>query len=186
MKSHRVVNVLAAVAVLAMLGGCTNSNHSADDEAPVFLSVDMQQGIVDIDVSVPVDVGVPQLSIQSHLKGQDQVPTSQQDVYLNEWVITPTRTDGGTVTSPVWRNFLPVYVPAGGTASLQNFRIFPSDYFTQPPLNQLFPENGGHDLETGKRTIRQRMRVEIFGKTISGRKVSAVFDINLNFFYVTQ
>jgi hypothetical protein len=184
MKSHRVVNVLAAVAILAMLGGC--SNHSADDEAPVFLSVDMRQGIVDIDISVPVDVGVPELQIQSHLKGQDQTATSQQDVYLNEWVVTPTRTDGGTVASPVWHNFLPVYVPAGGTANLQNFRIFPSDYFKLAPLNQLFPENGGIDKETAKRTIRQRCRVEIFGKTVSGRKVSAVFDINLNFFYVTQ
>ena len=184
MKSHRVVNVLAAVAVLAMLGGC--SNHTADTEAPVFLSVDMRQGIVDIDVSLPVDVAVPDLIIQSHLKGADQTATAQQDVYLNEWVVTCTRTDGGTVTSPVWHNFLPVYVPAGGSASLQNFRIFPSDYLLQPPLNQLFPENGGHDIETGKRTIRQRLHVEIFGKTVAGRRISAVFDINLNFFYVTQ
>ena len=184
MKSHRVVNVLAAVAVLAMLGGC--SNHTADTEAPVFLTVDMRQGIVDIDVSLPLDVGVPELTIESHLKGADQTATAQQDVYLNEWVVTCTRTDGGTATSPVWHNFLPVYVPAGGTAALRNFRIFPSDYFTQPPLNQLFPENGGHDKETGKRTIRQRLRIEIVGKTVAGRKVSAVFDMNLNFFYVTQ
>jgi hypothetical protein len=184
MKSHRVAYALAAVAVLAMLGGC--SNHSADTEAPVFLSVDMRQGLVDIDVSVPADIGVPELTIQSHLKGYDQEPTAQQDVYLNEWVVTCTRTDGGTKTSPVWHNFLPVYVPAGGTANLQNFRIFPSDYFLQPPLNQLFPENGGHDTETGKRTIRQRLHIEIFGKTVAGRRVSATFDINLNFFYVTQ
>jgi len=184
MKTHRVANIFAAVAVLAMVGGC--SNHTADDEAPVFLSTDMRQGTVDIDISVPADVAIPELSIQSHLKGSDQQPTAQQDVYLNEWVVTPSRTDGGTVASPVWHNFLPVYVPAGGTANLQNFRIFPSDYFLQPPLNQLFPENGGHDTETGKRTIRQRLHVEIFGKTVAGRRVSAVLDINLNFFYVTQ
>jgi len=184
MKSHRVAHILAAVAVLAMLGGCT-SNHSADSEAPVFLSATLQQGIVDVDVSVPFDVAVPQLIIESHAKSPDAVLSPQQDVYLNEWVVTCTRTDGGTVTSPVWHNFLPVYVPAGGSANLQNYRIFPSDYFTQPPLNQLFPENGGHDTETGKRTIRQRANIEIFGKTTAGRRVSLIFDINLNFFYVT-
>jgi hypothetical protein len=184
MKSHRVAYVLAAVAVLAMLGGC--ANHTADSEAPVFLSADMRQGIVDIDVSVPADVAVPELQINSHMKSPVVTPTVQQDVYLNEWVVTCTRTDGGTATSPVWHNFLPVYVPAGGTASLQNYRIFPSDYFLQPPLNQLFPENGGHDGETGKRTIRQRLNVEIFGQTMAGRKVSVAFDIDLNFFYATQ
>jgi hypothetical protein len=183
MKSNRVACVLAAVAVLAMLGGC--ANHTADNEAPVFLSADMRQGIVDIDVSVPQDVAVPDLQITSHLKGTDQVATAQQDVYLNEWVVTCSRTDGGTVSSPVWHNFLPVYVPAGGSASLQNYRIFPSDYFRQAPLIQLFPENGGHDGETGGRTIRQRARVEVFGQTVSGRKVSVSFDMNLNFFYVT-
>jgi hypothetical protein len=184
MKSHRVAYILAAVAVLAMLGGC--ANHTADSEAPVFLSADMRQGIVDIDISVPADVSIPDLEIASHLKSIEGTPTVQQDVYLNEWVITCTRTDGGTVASPVWHNFLPVYVPAGGSSSLQNFRIFPSDYFLQPPLNQLFPENGGHDSETAKRNIRQRAHVEIFGATVAGRKVSVAFDINLNFFYVTQ
>jgi len=184
MKSHRVAHTLAAVAVLAMLGGC--SNHTADTEAPVYLSVDLRQGLVDIDVSVPVDVAVPELAIESHLKSPIGVISEQENVMLNEWVVTCTRTDGGTVTSPVWHNFLPVFVPAGGSTTLQNYRIFPSDFFRQPPLNQLFPENGGHDIETGKRTIRQNLHVEIFGKTVAGRKVSAVFEINLNFFYVTQ
>ncbi len=184
MKSHRVAYILAAVAVLAMLGGC--ANHTADSEAPVFLSADLRQGVVDIDISVPVDVAIPNLEIASHLKNPNGVISQQEDVFLNEWVVTPVRTDGGTVASPVWHNFLPVYVPAGGTASLQNYRIFPSDYFLQPPLNQLFPENGGHDTETGKRTIRQRAHIEIFGQTVAGRKLSLVFDINLNFFYATQ
>jgi hypothetical protein len=185
MKRHRVAYVLAAALVLSALGGC--ANHTADTEAPVFLSADLRQGIVDIDISVPVDVAVPQLNIESHLKNPDATTVSaQEDVYLNEWVVTCSRTDGGTVASPVWHNFLPVYVPAGGSASLTNYRIFPSDYFSQPPLNQLFPENGGHDVETGKRTIRQRAHVEVFGQTVAGRKLSVVFDMNLNFYYVTQ
>ena len=38
-----------------------------------------------------------------------------------------------------------------------------------PPLNQLFPENGGFDKETGKHNIRQRLHIEIFGKTVAGK-----------------
>jgi hypothetical protein len=183
MKSHRVACVLAAVAVLAMVAGC--ANHTADSEAPVFLSADPRQATVDIDISVPFDVGVPELNIDSHLKSIEGTPTAQQDVNLSEWVVTYSRSDGGTVASPVWHNFESVYVPAGGTANLQNYRIFPSDNYKLAPLNQLFPENGGFDLETGKRNIRQRAHVDIYGQTVAGRKVSVSFDINLNFFYVT-
>jgi hypothetical protein len=53
---------------------------------------------------------------------------------------------------------------------------------------QLFPENGGFDRETGKTNIRQRLQIEIFGKTVAGRRLSVRFDWNLNFYYapITQ
>jgi hypothetical protein len=184
MKANRLaLCIVAALAVLA--AGC--SNHSADTEAPVFLSVAITQGAADVDMSVPVDVVITSMTFDSHFKSPDQTSaSSQEDVILSEWVVTPIRTDGGTVASPVWHNYYEVYVPAGGTATLQNYRIFPSDFFTQPPLNQLFPENGGIDVETGKRTIRQRLHIEVYGKTVAGERISLPFDVNLNFYYATQ
>ena len=174
---------LAALLAFAILG--CGGNHSADTEAPVFISVDITQGVADVDVSVPVDVVIESMTFNSQSKSPDAILSQQQDVILSEWVVTPERSDGGTVASPMWRNFYSVYVPAGGSANLQNYRIFPSDFFHEMPLSQLFPENGGFDAETGRRNIRQRLKVEVFGKTVAGQKLSVRFDVGVNFFYVT-
>ncbi len=176
---------LALTAVLAMtVAGC--SNHSADTEAAVYLTASITQGPADVDISVPADVTIEQMTITSQAKSPSAVLSGQQDVVLNEWVVTCERTDGGATASPEFRNFYTVTVPAGGTANLQNYRIFPAEYFNQAPLNQLQPWNGGKDPETGNRSIRQRLKIEIFGKTISGRKVAVEpIYVNLNFFYVT-
>jgi hypothetical protein len=53
------------------------------------------------------------------------------------------------------------------------------------PLSYIFPENGGFDPSTGQRTVRQRLHIEVFGKTVAGQDISLGFDVNLNFFYVT-
>lgn len=184
MRTHRFALVLTVALALLGLVGCA-SNDSRDTEAPVFLAVDIREGVADVDVSVPVDVTMGRLIISSQAKSPDEELSQQQDVHLTEWVVTPARTDGGTVASPVWRNFYSVYIPAGGSATLENYRIFPSDYFRQLPLSRLFPENGGFDPETGQRNIRQRLRIEVFGRTIAGQDISVAFDANVNFFYVT-
>jgi len=87
------------------------------------------------------------------------------------------------VASRQWRNFYNVYVPANGTANLQNYRIFPGEYFRETPLAQLFPENGGYDSETGKRNIRQKLQVDVYGTTLAGERVVLSFPLDLNFFY---
>jgi hypothetical protein len=185
MRIHR----LAIIALLGLgalgMAGCYGSNSSASTEAPVVLSNTITQGVADVDISVPVDAVIANMTISSKAKSPSVVLSPQDDVMLTDWVITCTRTDGGTVASPQWQNFYSVYVPANGTATLQNYRIFPSDFYKQAPLNQLFPENGGIDKETGKRTIRQRLHIEVFGKTVAGKSVSLVFDVNVSFFYVS-
>jgi hypothetical protein len=186
MRTHRLaIFALIGLGALA-LAGCYDGNSTADTVAPVFLSVNIPEGVADVDISVPIDVIIPTMTINSHAKSPSVKLSAQDDVILTEWVTTCTRTDGGTIASPVFHNFnLTVYVGAGGAASLTNFRIFPSDYFKQAPLVQLFPENGGYDKETNKTNIRQRLHIEVFGKTVAGKAVSLAFDVNLNFFYVT-
>jgi hypothetical protein len=172
-----------ALASALLITGC--SNHSADTEAQVYINTTIREGPADVDISVPIDVTVPSMSMVSTPKAPGARLSGQQDAILNEWVVTPSRSDGGTVASPVWRNFYTVTIPANGSANLQNYRIFPAEYFNQPPLNQLFPQNGGKDAETAKRNIRQRLRIEVFGKTVAGERLSTVFNVDLNFFYVT-
>ena len=177
---------MATLLGLVLLAGlsCSAGNHSSDTEAEVFLSVTISAGPADQNVNSLADVIIPSFTINSHWKAPGAISTgSQADAYLTEWVITPTRSDGGTAASPVWRNFYNVYVPQGGTASLQNYRIFPFEYFRQPPLNQLFPENGGIDKETGKTNIRQRLQVEVYGKTVAGKSIVCSFPVDVNFIY---
>ena len=182
MKGHRIA--LALFLTVAVVG-CSGGNHSADTEAPVFLNANITQGPADIDISVPADVSIATMTISSHAKSTAATLSAQQDVMLSEWVVTPERTDGGTKASPQWRNYYEVYVPAGGSANLTNYRIFPAEYFKQQPLAQLFPENGGFDPETGHKNIRQRLKIAVYGKTIAGDSVVLNFDVNLNFFYQT-
>ncbi len=180
MKSNRLVLfVLLAVAMFG-IAGCGN-NTSSKTEAEVYLSQSITQGPAEVDISVPADVAIANMTITSHAKAASMVLSQQDDVILTDWVITPSRSDGGTVASPVWTNHYQVYVPAGGTASLQNYRIFPAEYFQQPPLNQLY---SGPDKETANCNIRQRLNIAIYGKTVAGKSISLVFDVNLNFYYL--
>ncbi|MBI4917999.1 MAG: hypothetical protein HY825_19330 [Acidobacteria bacterium] len=183
MKLSRLVafSTLGLAALAAM--GCYGGNSTADTQAAVLLTVDLRSAPADIDMSLVSDVTVSQMTITSQSKVPGMTLSQQQDVILREWVVTCTRSDGGTVTSRQWRNFENVSVPANGSATLQNYRIFPGEYFRETPLAQLFPENGGYDAETGKRNVRQALRVDIYGTTLGGERVVASFPINLNFFY---
>ena len=183
MRTHRLaIFALIGLGALAM-AGCYNGNSTADTSAPVFLSTTVEPGPAEVSMSAGADITIEVLTITSHAKSPSVTLSAQDDVILTEWVITCSRTDGGTVASPQWQNFYTAYVPANGTATLGNYRIFPANYFSQAPLYQLFPENGGFDKETSNTNIRQRLHIEVFGKTVAGKAISVAFDVNLNFVY---
>lgn len=188
MRTYRLaVFALIAVGALAV-AGC-GGNHSADTAAPVFLSTTATGFPVSADIVCQYpnvgtfrDVVYPSLTINSHAKSPSAVLSAQDDAVLTQCVVTCTRTDGGTVASPSWQNFITLDVPANGSAAVTNYPIFPAEYFRQQPLVQLLPGNGGFDKETGQTNIRQRLHIEIFGKTVAGKKVSVAFDVDVNFF----
>ena len=184
MRTHRLaVFALIALGALA-LAGCYNGNSTADTEAPVFLSAAITTGVPEVEMKTSGDVSIPTITISSHAKSPSATLSQQQDVILSEWVVTCSRTDGGTVASPVWHDFnQTIYVPAGGSAPITDFTVFPQEYFRQAPLVQLFPENGGYDKETNQPGIRQKLHIEVFGKTVAGKKISLPFDINVLFVY---
>jgi hypothetical protein len=183
MRTHRLaIFALIGLGALA-LAGCYDGNSTADTEAPVFLSTTVEPGPAEVSMSAGADVTIEALTITSHPKSPSVTLSAQDDVILTQWVVTCTRTDGGTVASPQWQNFYTAYVPANGTATLANYRIFPAEYFSQAPLYQLFPQNGGIDKETSNTNIRQKLHIEIFGKTVAGKAISVAFDVNLKFAY---
>ena len=77
-------------------------------------------------------------------------------------------------------------MPAGGTANLKNFVIFPSDYFKQTAaLASSSRKTAASTRRPTSGTSGSEFTIEVFGKTVAGKKVSLPFDVNLNFFYVT-
>ncbi len=179
MKPFVQVSVIAVVAALAV--SCGGNSTLNDTQAVVVLSVNIDKYTPDVPVCFPIDLVIENMSVNSQAKDPTTGLTSNQDVVLSRWVVTPYRTDGGTAVSPAWSHDLDVYVPAGGTATLNNYRVYPAEYLTQAPLIYLLPENGGFDPETGNRNIRETLKVEIFGQTVSGKSVSVVFHVAFNF-----
>ena len=185
MTSNRFAPLVPVALLAIFVAGCGN-NHSSDSTAPVELSINCPQCPAFVDMSTQTnDLTIPSLTINSHAKSPTGLVGGQDDVILDLWVVTPQRSDGGTVASPQWRVSNTVDVPAGGTATLSNYEIFPVNYLSQPPLAQLFPQNGGVDKETGNCNIRQTLHIEIFGKTVSGKPISVAFDDAINFYYAT-
>ncbi len=170
--------VLAAVAL-----GCGGNSTLNEDKPTVYLAVEITEYNPDISISQSADVTITNMSIKSFLKNPAGGPSNAQDVRLTRWVVDPYRTDGGTVASPRWVHDIDVYVAAGGEASLENYRVYPAEYFRHAPLVYLFPENGGVDPETGQTNIRQTLKIEIFGTTMGGKSISVVTRVAFNFFY---
>jgi hypothetical protein len=183
MKRIALVSLVAALGLVA--GSCGGNSTLDDTEAVVVLSVEIEEYNPDIDICLTAgfDVTINALDINSEPKSPDTILSSNQDVNLNRWVITPYRTDGGSEASPEWSHDLAVYVPSPGNTTLENYRVYPAENFREMPLANLLPENGGVDPETGNRNIRQSLRLQIFGRTVSGKAVATVpIPIAFNFF----
>jgi hypothetical protein len=178
----RVLQYCTLVVLIVATASCSGTGR-LKGEAAVYLTAEITSYGPDIDIcGSTADVTIDSLIIESHLKNTTAANTSAQDVRLTRWVVTPYRTDGGTLASPEWVNDLDAYVPAGGIANLSDYRVFPAEYFLEPPLSYLLPENGGFDPETGYRNIRQGLQIQVFGTTNNGKEVSVTFTADFNFF----
>ncbi len=181
MKRLFIYGVLLALGAGAV--ACGGNSTLNEDKATVYLVVEIKKYNPDISVRNTADVSIESMTIRSFLKDPDGTVSSAQDVRLTRWVSTPYRTDGGATAGPQWINDVDVYIPAGDEAALENYRVYPAEYFRQAPLVYLFPENGGVDPETGQANIRETLKVEIFGTTMGGKSISTVTNIAFNFFY---
>jgi hypothetical protein len=182
----RIAPVFVALALVTW--SCGGSSTLDNTQAAVFLTVDLEEYIPDIDICVTsTDVFIDSMTITSEAKNPGASLGSNQDVNLNRWVIRPYRTDGGTTASPEWTYDAAVYVPAGGNAQLSGYRVYPLEFFNEIPLAYLLPENGGFDPETGNDNIRQSLELQIFGETVSGKSVATEpISIAFNFFCLGQ
>ena len=179
----RITPVFVTLALALMVWSCGGNSTLDNTEAAVFLTVEISEYNPEIDLCLQsTDIAISSMEITSESKDPEASLGAEQDVNLTRWVIRPYRTDGGTTASPEWTYDTAVYVPADGSASLENYRIYPFELLGEVPLAYLLPENGGFDPETGNSNIRQSFELQIFGQTIAGKSVATVpVSIGFNF-----
>ena len=180
----RIPQLCVVLALGLAVSSCGGSSHLADGEAVVFLTVEIEENNPDIDICAQFfDLTVTKMNVKSTPVSSSGVLTTAHDVNLTRWVITPYRTDGGSEVSPEWSYDQAVFVPAGGEADLENYRVYPLEFLSESPLANLLPENGGVDPETGNTNIRQSLELQMFGQTVAGKRVATdPVPIAFNFF----
>jgi hypothetical protein len=184
----RITPVFVTLALALTVWSCGGSSTLDNTEASVFLTVDISEYNPDIDLCLQAtDIAISSMEITSESKNPQGTNSAQQDVNLTRWVIKPYRTDGGSTASPDWTYDQAVYVASGGSAGLENYRVYPFEFLSEVPLAYLLPENGGFDPETGNSNIRQSFELQIFGQTVSGKSVATEpVSIAFNFYCLGQ
>lgn len=160
------------LAALAFAAGCSNTQGTT--ESPVFItvSIDLQPGFINVAVPAPVQINT--MTLQSHAKDPTSVDTQGfSDVQINQYTVTFTRTDGGTLVPPPQTFGCGVLVPHDGNSTLTNFPVLYATALQQSPFDQLFPYNGGIDRETGRAEIDMKFNITFYGTTVSGKRVQS-------------
>ena len=170
--------VLAALAVAALPGCSTNTQ--GDSASPVFLAADFTLLPLSVCVNSAAPVTFKTTTLQSRLKNPNVTSLQFLDVQLDKYTVVWRRIDGGTIASPTQDFGGNVLVPPNGSTTLTDYPFMSADSLLRPPLDQLFPFNGGIDKETGRAEIREAGNVTWYGHTLSGQPVTsdvATFDM---------
>lgn len=182
----RPYRILTAIALGALLGasGCS-TNTQGDDASPVYLSVDFQLLPLSKDVSSGTFLQLDTVIVTNHIKvpGSSGGAGGFLDVRVDDYVVEWTRVDGGKTASPTEVFPGNHVVPAGGTSTLTNYPFMSPSALLRPPLDQLFPFNGGIDRETGNTVIRQSGKMILRGHTLAGQTATGFGYFQMNFFY---
>jgi hypothetical protein len=172
MKTIKFIPLALIAAALAFTAGCTNPEGST--EAPVFITVDLEEQPAFINIANVAPIQVDTINLNSELKNPDASdPQGFADTQINRYVVTFTRTDGGTAVPPPQEFGCGVLVPSGGEGILENFPIMYQSALQQPPMDQLLPFNGGIDRETGRNEIDMAFNLTFYGRTVSGKRVQS-------------
>jgi hypothetical protein len=176
---------IAALVVLAALSAGCSTNTQGDDPSPVYLTCNFTLLPALKCVNDGSLLQFQTSTLNSFLKGSATAGTSGfTDTQVESYTIVWTRVDGGKTASGTETFGANVIVPGGGQTSLQNYPFMSISALQKPPLDQLFPYNGGIDRETGNTEIRQTGTVTWYGHTMSGQPVSSVPAVfNMTFQY---
>jgi hypothetical protein len=175
---------LMMLAIGAMLGLASCGSDINEEGAPVELVASFAQEVLIYDYAPETGctVGVGTLSLNSVVKSQSE-DQRFLGVRLSTIRITYKRTDGGTVVPPAYVQALSGTIDAGSSGEVSGFLLYDPNSLRQAPFVALYPENGGRDPETGKAVITIETKIEVFGETLSGEKVSTETRFPISFCY---
>jgi hypothetical protein len=179
MKKTTLPALALGALLLALLPGCS-TNTTGDDAAPVFLVGEFTELPLEKLLIEASPLQFKTTTLRNRTKVPGAATTQFLDVQVDSYQVRWARLDGGTKASATETFGGNVIVPVNGTSTLNNYPYMSADALLRPPLDQLYPFNGGIDRETGKVEIRQAGHVTWYGHTLSGQPVvssEATFDM---------
>jgi hypothetical protein len=175
----------AALAMAAaVFAGC--SSELTDNSAPVELVVTNTQTLTQLDIAPnddpECDASVGTINLQVIPKNAS-VTSDFTQVRVTRYRVSYQRTDGGRQVPAPFVRSIDTLVGVGAIGALTNFVILEGSAVNQAPFAALLPQNGGRDPDTGQRTVKMDVIVEIFGETLGGDNVYDATRFPLNFCY---
>ncbi len=184
----RITSVGVVLAAALVLGSCGGNSTLDDTEAVVYITVDIEEYNPDIDICA-----------YHRRRGRHRHRDDERDIQRRKrrgrpWAARRTCGFSAGSSPPSAMTAAPRLrprrsstrassSPPAGPPIWTNWRVYPVEYLNEIPLAYLLPENGGVDPETGNRNIRQRLVLQMFGETMSGKSVASIPQpIQFNFF----
>jgi hypothetical protein len=181
MKNRFALAAALLAGVLAVTG--CSSNSQGDDASPVFLSVTYELLPESWNVASGAPLQFSTTRLASILKNPGGGSSDFLDTRLEDYVVEWKRIDSGTKVPEPETFGGNVLIPAAGQSTLSNYPYMSRTALLRPPLDQLFPYNGGIDRETGRSEIRCQATVTYRGRTLSGQPVRGVGTFGMVFLY---
>ena len=164
---------LVTLTLIALGFSACESRTDKTDGGGVLLSITDFDGLP---IRVAVNTAgallqVGEIVIRNVVKDPTGISSDLMNVEIQSYEVTFTRADTGSRAPPRFVTGLFGVVPAGGTARFENLPVMEAEQFLNPPLSDLFFQNGGLDKETGQTVIRLNLTMRFFGRTLSGDAV---------------
>ncbi|HEX2799576.1 MAG TPA: hypothetical protein VHQ44_07880, partial [Thermoanaerobaculia bacterium] len=153
-KSFFILAAVLAGVTIAAVPGCS-TNTQGDSASPVFLAGEFTLLPLQKCVNDNTVLQFSTTVLRNRLKNPAASATQFLDVQIDTYIVVWRRIDGGRTASPTQSFGGNVIVPPNGQSTLTDYPYMTADDLLRPPLDQLFPFNGGVDKETGRAEIRE-------------------------------
>lgn len=193
--ARRAGKLVLALTIAAFGAGCTVPGDADNADNNVLLNIEgvsfvsdpfgdvLTSGGTILDDSITVDLSAV---LKAPITTDPNVVTPDlQNIALERYEVTFTRTDGGTAAPAGFTRGISGLVrlsePQATDVNLLTVSIVlvPSTIKAQPPISYLI--SPGSEPGTNFTNIQVNARVQFFGRTLSGHQVTVVGNIGINF-----